>query len=368
MAYHERTRTAPPGISSRAPSYSSADDGAGRVIRGAARSDALDGADRVVARTGISIYGCSSDEAAAFREAAPRFGVIPTIIDAAIAEHNVGLAFGNRCISVSHKTPVTNATLRLLSDAGVEYISTRSAGRNHIDLDVARSLGITVEGVDYAPDGVADYTLMLMLMALRNARSIVIRAEANDFRLNVVRGKELGDLTIGVIGTGRIGAAVMQRLHGFGCRVLAYDRNPKTPADHVPLDELLERSDLITLHTPLTSETRHLLDRRRIAQLKPGAVIVNTGRGALIDTAALLDALECGAVGGAALDVVEEEDGIFYADRRRRPIESQLFVRLQRHPNVLITPHTAYFTERALADTVEHTILNCIAFGGTQHG
>lgn len=344
MAYREHTRTAPTG------------------------RDAPEDPDRVVARTGISVFGCAPDEAAAFREAAPRFGVIPTLIDAAIAEDNVELAFGNRCISVSHKTPVTNSTLRLLSDAGVEYLSTRSAGCNHIDVDFARSVGITVEGVEYAPDGVADFTVMLMLMALRNARSIVTRAEAHDFRLNVARGRDLGDLTIGVIGTGRIGAAVMQRLQGFGCRVLAYDRNPKTPADHVSLDELLERSDLVTLHTPLMPETRHLLDRRRIAQLKPGAVVINTGRGALIDTEALLEALERGALGGAALDVVEEEDGIFYTDRRTRPIESPLFVRLQRHPNVLITPHTAFYTERALADTVEHTILNCIAFGGHQHG
>ncbi|MBT2497581.1 lactate dehydrogenase [Agromyces sp. ISL-38] len=328
------------------------------------RRDALGEADAVVPRTGISIYGCGRDEAVVFREVAPRFGVTPTIIDTAVSEVNIGLAIGNRCISVGHKTPIANSTLRSLSEAGVAYISTRSTGHDHIDVDFARSVGISVEGVVYSPDGVADYTLMLMLMALRNARSIITRAEAHDFRLNRVRGRELRDMTVGVIGTGRIGAAVVDRLRGFGCRVLAYDRNPKTTADYVDLDELLQRSDLVTLHTPLSAETRHLLDRQRFEQMKHGAIIVNTGRGSLLDTESLLSALESGKLGGAALDVLEGEEGIFYTDRRNRPIESRLVLRLQRLPNVLITPHTAYFTEHALRDTVENTILNCLEFEG----
>lgn len=317
---------------------------------------------------GISIYGCGPDEAVVFREVAPRFGVTPTITDAAVSETNLGLAIGNRCISVGHKTPIANSTLRSLSEAGVAYISTRSAGHNHIDVDFARSVGISVEGVAYSPNGVADYTLMLMLMAVRNARSIITRAESHDFRLNCLRGKELRDLTIGVIGTGRIGAAVMDRLRGFGGRVLAHDRNPKTSANYVRLDELLQRSDIVTLHTPLSVETKHLLNRERIEQMKRGAFIINTGRGSLIDTEALLSALESGKLGGAALDVLEGEEGIFYTDRRSRPIESPLFLRLQRLPNVLITPHTAYYTEHALHDTVENTILNCLEFGRRQHG
>jgi D-specific alpha-keto acid dehydrogenase len=235
-------------------------------------------------------------------------------------------------------------------------------------VDFARSVGISVEGVVYSPDSVADYTLMLMLMAVRNARSIITRAEAHDFRLDDVRGKELRDMTIGVIGTGRIGTAVMDRLRGFGCGVVAYDRNPKTSADYVHLDELLQRSDIVTLHTPLSAETKHLLNRQRIDQMKQGAFIINTGRGSLLDTESLLSALERGKLGGAAVDVLEGEEGIFYTDRRNRPIESQLFLRLQQLPNVLITPHTAYFTEHALHDIVQNTILNCLEFEGHQHG
>ena len=293
---------------------------------------------------------------------APRFGVVPTITDAPLSEANVGLALGTRCISIGHKTGVTNSTLLALSQAGVTYISTRSVGYDHIDVTYAESVGISVETVAYSPDSVADYTLMLMLMAVRHAKSVIRRADVHDYRLNDERGKELRDLTVGVIGTGRIGAAVIDRLRGFGCRVLANDRCPKAAADYVPLCELLGRSDIVTLHTPLTAETHHLLDRARIQEMKPGAFVINTGRGALLDTGALVLALESGRLGGAALDVLEGEEGIFYADCRGKPIGSRLLLRLQELPNVLITPHTAYYTDHALSDMVEHTMLGCLNF------
>jgi D-specific alpha-keto acid dehydrogenase len=318
---------------------------------------------------GITIYGCGQDEAVLFREMAPRFGVKPTITEAAVSEANIGLAFGTRCISVGHKTQVTNPTLLALSRAGVEYISTRSIGYNHINVKYAESVGVTVGNVAYSPDSVADYTLMLMLMAVRNAKSIVRRADAHDYRLSDVRGKELRDLTIGVIGTGRIGTAVIDRLRGFGCRILAHDNRPKTAADYVPLDALLQLSDIVTLHTPLNAGTHHLLNRRRMAQMKHGAFIVNTGRGGLLDTEALIPALESGRLGGAALDVLEGEEGIFYADCRNTPIESEPLLRLQRMPNVLISPHTAYYTDHALSDIVQNSLINCLNFEGRkQHG
>jgi D-specific alpha-keto acid dehydrogenase len=316
----------------------------------------------VVSTTGITVYGCGQDEAAVFREMAPRLGVVPTITGAAVSEGNIGLALGNRCISVGHKTHITNATLLALSKAGVSYISTRSVGCNHIDVEHAQAVGISVETVAYSPDSVADYTLMLMLMSVRHARSVLRRADLHDYRLNDVRGKELRDLTIGVIGTGRIGAAVIDRLRGFGCRMLAHDTRPTTSADYASLDELLEQSDIVTLHTPLTAATHHLLDRHRIERMKHGAVIVNTGRGSLVETEALLCALEDGRLGGAALDVLEGEDGIFYADWSDRPVESRLLLRLHELPNVLISPHTAYYTDHALRDTVENSLTNCLRF------
>ena len=169
-------------------------------------------------------------------------------------------------------------------------------------------------------------------------------------------------MTVGVIGTGRIGTAVIDRLQGFGCQVLAHDSRPHDSADYVPLDELLRQSDIVTLHTPLTADTHHLLDRQRIDQMKHGAYIVNTGRGPLLDSEALLSALESGRLGGAALDVVEGEEGIFYADCRKKLIENEALVRLQRLPNVLISPHSAYYTDHALNDTVENSLVNCLNF------
>jgi D-specific alpha-keto acid dehydrogenase len=201
-----------------------------------------------------------------------------------------------------------------------------------------------------------------MLMIVRHAKSVIRRTEVHDYRLSDVRGRELRDLTIGVIGTGRIGGAVLDRLRGFGGRTLAYDVRPKTSADYVTLEALLEQSDIVTLHTPLTAATHHLLDRHRIERMKHGAVIVNTGRGALIDTAALVSALESGRLDGAALDVLEGEEGIFYADCSDTPIETQLLLRLHKLQNVLITPHTAYYTDHALSDTVENSVANCLRF------
>jgi D-specific alpha-keto acid dehydrogenase len=309
---------------------------------------------------GITIYGCEPGEATLFRDLAPRFRVKPTITEAAVSERNTGLAFGNQCISVGHKTHIPNATLRALRRVGVTYISTRSIGYDHIDVAYANSVGITVGNVSYSPDGVADYTLMLMLMLIRDALPTLTRAAEHDYRLSDVRGKELGDLTVGVIGTGRIGIAVMDRLRGFGCRVLAYDKRPKTTAEYRPLADVLQQSDIVTLHTPLDASTHHLLDQQRIAQMKRGAFIINTGRGSLLDTEALIGAVENGRLGGAALDVVEGEEGIYYTDRRDNAIESPLLLRLHKLPTVIISPHTAYHTDHALSDIVHNSIVNCL--------
>ncbi|ADG77165.1 D-isomer specific 2-hydroxyacid dehydrogenase NAD-binding protein OS=Tsukamurella paurometabola (strain ATCC 8368 / DSM / CCUG 35730 / CIP 100753 / JCM 10117 / KCTC 9821 / NBRC 16120 / NCIMB 702349 / NCTC 13040)OX=521096 GN=Tpau_0524 PE=3 SV=1 [Tsukamurella paurometabola] len=310
--------------------------------------------------TGITVYGCADDEAALFRKAAPRWGIPLIITELPLSEENVMLAFGRRTISVGHRTPVTHPVLLALSRIGVRYVSTRSAGFDHIDVEYAAQLGITVGNVDYSPDSVADYTLMLMLMAIRDAKAVMRRTDSHDYRLSRHRGRELRDLTVGVIGAGRIGSAVVERLTGFGCRVLTADTRPGD--DHVSLDHLLASSDIITLHTPLTADTHHLLDAARIHRMRPGAIVVNTGRGALIDTDALVDALEAGHLGGAALDVLEGEHGIFYTDRRDRPVQNSALLRLQHLPNAIISPHAAYFTDHALRDTVHNSLLNCLTF------
>lgn len=316
---------------------------------------------------GLTVYGCEPDETDLFHELAPRFGVAPiTTTGAAVSEHNVGSALGSRCISVGHRSEVRAGLLLALRDVGVEHLSTRSIGLDHIDLVAAGNAGITVENVVYAPDGVADFTVMLMLMALHNADAIVSSARRRDFRLPSARGRDLRDTTVGVVGVGNIGRAVISRLHGFGCRVLAYDIGgdaaPAVAAECVSLGELLRASDIVTLHLPLNAGTHHVIGRAQIAAMRPGAVLVNTGRGALVDTGALVVALESGVLGGAALDVLEGEEGLFSFDCANRPVDNPSLVKLLELPNAIVTPHTAYYTTRTLHDTVAGTLRRCVEF------
>lgn len=311
---------------------------------------------------GIAVYGCQRDEAAAFQAFSPRFGVIPAMTRAAVSKENAAFASGNRCVSVGHRSRVCRATLLALRETGVQYISTRSVGVDHIDVEAARGMGMVVENVSYSPGSVADYTVMLMLMAVRNAKSMVSRAGENDFRLDDVRGRELREMTVGILGTGRIGKAVIERLHGFGCRVLAHDRSGEAGSGHVSLRALLEQSDIVSLHVPLCQDTYHMIGREQIHAMKRGAFLINTARGGVVDTGALMSALETGKLGGAALDVLEGEEGIFYSNCAKKPMGNRRLDALRQMPNVIITPHAAYYTERTLRDTVRETIVNCVDF------
>ena len=317
--------------------------------------------------TTVTAYGCTREEAALFRLLAPACGVITTLSHLELDETTAELAMGAH-VSVGHKVPVDGSALEALARHGVTHLVSRSIGLDHIDVEHARRIGIGVEGVTYSPDSVADYTLMLILMAVRHARSSILRAESNDFRLNPSRGRELRDLTVGVVGTGRIGAAVVERLRGFGGTVLTHDLHPSHFGAHVGIDDLVASSDVVTLHTPLTPSTHHLLNRTRISRMRHGAVVVNTGRGGLVDTEALLVALEAGHLGGAALDVVEGEQGAFYSDLREAHQDYPALRRLLALPNVVVTPHTAFDTDHALADIVRNSLLVCLAWDGRHDG
>jgi D-specific alpha-keto acid dehydrogenase len=319
-------------------------------------------------RRGLTVFGCEQDEARLFDELAPRFGVAPTTTSEVVSEASILSVPVNRCISVGHTSEVSQGELRALSAAGVEYVSTRSIGLDHIDLDAAAELGITVENVAYAPDGVADFTLMLILMSIRNATEVVGTAAHPDVRLDTGRGRDLRDMTVGVLGVGRIGRAVVRRLQGFGCRVLACSngRTTAAAADLVSFDELLHESDIVTLHLPLTVETYHLIGRREIESMKRGALLVNTARGSLVDTDALIAALASGRLGGAALDVLEGEDGRVRVDRTTPRVDDPNLSRLRELPNAIVTPHIAYRTARTLRETVEATLTNCVIFERNQ--
>lgn len=237
---------------------------------------------------------------------------------------------------------------------GVRYIATRSIGVDHIDLQHAKELGMGVSHVTYGPETVADYTIMLMLMCCRNIYHILERSKVQDYTLQGKMGRNLCDCTVGVIGTGQIGRTVVKHLSAFGCRILAYDLYPneacKDMVEYVSLEELYAQSDIITLHTPATAENYHLLDAKAFAKMRDNVIIINTARGTLIDTTALIEAIEHKKVGHAALDVLEQENGLYYANRMGDPIENREMAILRSFPNVILSPHTAFYTENVVRD------------------
>jgi D-specific alpha-keto acid dehydrogenase len=310
----------------------------------------------------ITVFDCGRDERDLFYRRAESYGVHLNAVDKPVSAGNARLARGSRCVSVNHRDRLCESVLWELKSAGVELVTTRSVGVDHIDLSAADRLGITVENIVYSPDSVADYTMMLILMTIRNAGDILDRAGNRDFSLPYTRSPDLRDMTAGVIGAGRVGQGVITRLRSFGCRILTCENGRGTGTVCLPFDKLTGQCDILTFHLPLTAQTRHILNRKNIRNVKDGAYIVNTGRGGLIETEALLDALERKKIGGAALDVVEGEEDIFYRNHRNKKIENKTFLRLCEMPNVIITPHTAFYTRRALIDTVENTILKCLEY------
>lgn len=255
-------------------------------------------------------------------------------------------------------TPV----LEVLAAGGVRLIALRCAGFNNVDLPTAARLGIRVIRVPaYSPHAVAEHTVGLMLALNRKLHKAYNRVREGNFSLDGLLGFDLFGRTVGIVGTGQIGACTARIMHGFGCKLLAYDVRENTEvkglgARYVPLDELLAASDVVTLHCPLTKETHHLIDAARLAQMKQGVMLINTGRGALIDTRAVIHALKSGRLGALGIDVYEEEGDLFFRDHANKPILDDVFSRLLTFPNVLITGHQAFFTRNALEAIAASTI------------
>ena len=272
---------------------------------------------------------------------------------------NVHLATGYDAISATPCNLDADMLERFYA-VGVRYIATRSIGFDHIDLQKAKELGMGVCHVSYAPQTVADYSIMLMLMCCRNICHILERSKVQDYTLKGKMGKDISDCTIGIIGTGQIGRTVIKHLSAFGCKILAYDIYPneevKKYAEYVSLEELYQNSDIITLHTPATSDNYHMLNEQAFEQMKRGVIIINTARGTLIDTDALISAIEKGKIGHAALDVLEKEDGLYYANRMGDAIENRQLAVLKSFPNVILSPHTAFYTEKVVWDMAYKSI------------
>jgi D-lactate dehydrogenase len=289
-------------------------------------------------------------------------------IEARLTPATAALAKGFLAVCAFVNDQLHEEVLRNLSDAGVRMIALRSAGFNHVDLTSARSLGLTVARVPaYSPHAVAEHTVALMLTLNRKIHRAYARVREGNFALDGLLGFDFYRRTVGVVGTGKIGAIVARILTGFGCHVIAYDPVPNPACTsigvaYVTLDDLWAQSDIVTLHTPLTPSTHHLVNAAAISRMKPGVMIVNTGRGALVDTTALIDALKSGRLGYLGLDVYEEEENLFFQDRSSQIIQDDVFARLLTFPNVLVTAHQGFFTAEALRAISETTLENISAF------
>ncbi len=277
--------------------------------------------------------------------------------------NNAHLAKGYEYISII-TTKIDADLVQKFYDLGVRMISTRTIGYDHIDLERAAALGMKVGNATYSPNCVADYTIMLMLMAMRKMKRIMQRADINDFSLKGIQGRELPLLTVGVIGTGRIGKAVIRNLTGFGCRILAYDlyESPevKERAAYVSLEEIYRESDIITLHMPLTEDNHHMINHASIQSMKDQVILINTARGALIDTRAMIDGLISRKIGAVGLDVIENEFDMYYYDRKSDVMDKQELYILRGLPNAVVTPHMAFYTDQAISDMVKHSLLSCL--------
>lgn len=278
---------------------------------------------------------------------------------------NAGLAAGADGVCII-TNPMTAQLLDRYHELGVRGIATRSIGYEHIDVAHARKLGIRVAHAAYPPEGVADYAIMLMLMALRKVKLVLRHAEAQDFTLEGKIGRSLSSCTVGVVGTGAIGACVVRQLRGFGCRVLACDPVEKDElaglVSYVGLHELLAASDVVTLHAPGLPENRHMIGARELSLMRPGSILVNAARGSLVDTAALLDALESGHLGGAALDTIENESDLYYLDKGRDVLPNRDRAALMALPNVVVTPHMAFYTAEDVEGMVRSNVEALLAF------
>lgn len=283
-------------------------------------------------------------------------------------EETVRLAEGFPAVCVFVNDNLGRAVLERLARTGTQLVALRSAGFNHVDLVAAAALGLRVARVPaYSPYAVAEHTVGLMLSLGRRLHRAFNRVRDGNFALDGLLGFDFHGRTAGVVGTGQIGAAVLRILHGFGCRLLACDirRDPAVQAlgaEYVPLERLFAESDVISLHCPLVPDTHHMIDSAAISRMRPDVMLINTSRGALIDTAAVVRALKERRIGYLGLDVYEEEADLFFQDLSGEVIQDDLFTRLLTFPNVLVTGHQAFFTREALEKIARQTIDNLSTF------
>lgn len=294
-----------------------------------------------------------------------------TFLEARLNDSSVGLAAGYDAVCAFVNDQLGRNVLTELASNGTRLIALRSAGFNHVDIEAARDLGLTVARVPaYSPDAVAEHTVALILTLNRKIHKAYARVREGNFALEGLLGFDLNGRTVGIVGTGKIGLCVARIMSGFGCRIVAFDPQRSTELEemggtHVSLAELFAVSDIVSLHCPLTPDTHHLINREAIDQMKPGVMLINTSRGAVVEARALITGLKSGKIGHVGLDVYEEEGDLFFENLSDQMIQDDVFARLLTFPNVLITGHQAFFTHEALTAIAETTIGNISSFERT---
>lgn len=285
-----------------------------------------------------------------------------------LTAETAALARGCAAVCVFVNDCVDAEVLQRLADQGTRLVATRSTGYNHIDAAAAGRLGVAVVRVtDYSPHSVAEFAVGLLLAVNRKIARASMRTREGNFELDGLMGFDLHGKTVGVIGTGKIGSIFARIMLGFGCTVLGHDTHPdpafeQSGGRYVPVRELLAGSDVISLHCPLTEETHHIVDAASLAQVKRGAILVNTSRGGLVDTEAAVHALKSGQLGGLAIDVYEQEASLFFQDLSSTIITDDVIQRLVSFPNVIVTGHQAFFTVEAIGQIMATTLGSITAF------
>lgn len=282
------------------------------------------------------------------------------------------LAEGSEVVCAFVNDDLGSGVIAKLAAVGVRLIALRSAGFNHVDLAAARDAGIAVARVPaYSPHAVAEHTVALILTLNRKTHRAYNRVREGNFSLDGLMGFDMHGKVAGIVGTGLIGTVLARILRGFGCEVLAFDPQPSAECEgigvtYVPMDQILNRSDIISLQCPLTNATRHLINDAAVTAMKQGVMLINTSRGAVIDTIAVIRGLKSGQIGALGLDVYEEEGDLFFEDLSEKYIPDDVFARLLTFPNVLITGHQGFFTREALSGIATTTLANVTAF--QRHG
>ncbi len=312
----------------------------------------------------IAFFDSKPYDRPSFEKYSTQSGVALKFLEAKLNEDTVDLARGCDGVCVFVNDTVNAAVIDRLEELGISLIALRCAGFNNVDVRHAFGKVHVLRVPAYSPYAVAEHTMALLLTSIRRIHKAYIRTRDFNFSLSGFTGFDLYGKTVGVIGTGRIGRVFMDICRGFGMNVLAYDKYPADdPAIHyVGMDELLEQSDVISLHCPLTEETYHMMDSTAFDKCKKGVVLLNTSRGALVDAEALLSSIKSRKVGAACLDVYEEESDVFFEDNSGHIMEDDVLARLISMPNVIVTSHQAFLTEEALANIAETTIRNIVTF------